>query len=51
MYRQLIFSVRHLGLFILLISCALHAYAEDSVTVSAASLHSQKPLTRNKFAL
>ena len=38
MYRQLIFSVRHLGLSILLISCALHAYAGDSITISAADL-------------
>lgn len=38
MYRQIIFSVRHLSLFILLISCALHAYAGDSITISAADL-------------
>ena len=38
MYRQIIFSVRHLGLSILLISCALRTYAGDSITVSAADL-------------
>ena len=38
MYRQIIFSARHLSLPILLISCALRAYAGDSITVSAADL-------------